>query len=156
MAVQNLSSHQGPSICRVKNNLQYPILKLLPKTAQNYIMDHLTQQSINGRSSVCVSHTGTYTKLLYTNKGPSRPSLLESSFWFDTIFLGVRLKFFKCIFVRLSFYLNSEDPDEMSQCAAFHPGLHCLLKYPFRGFLYTKGLQSTGMPTIFGPDLDPN
>ena len=69
MAVQNLSSHQGPSICRVKNNLQYPILKLLPKTAQNYIMDHLTQQSINARSSVCVSHTGTYTKLLYTNKG---------------------------------------------------------------------------------------
>ena len=70
---------------------------------------------------------------------------MESSFWFDTIFLGVRLKFFKCIFVRLSFYLNSEDPDEMLQCAAFHPGLHCLLKYPFRGFLYTKGLQSTGM-----------
>ena len=23
------------------------------------------------------------------------------------------------------FYLNSVDPDKMSHCAAFHPGLHC-------------------------------
>ena len=27
---------------------------------------------------------------------------------------------------------HSEDPDEMSHCAAFHHGLHCLSKYPFR------------------------
>ena len=34
---------------------------------------------------------------------------------------------------------NSADPDEMQHNAAFHPGLHCLPKYPFRGFQYTKG-----------------
>ena len=34
---------------------------------------------------------------------------------------------------------NSVDPDEMLQNAAFHLGLHCLEKYPFRGFLPTKG-----------------
>ena len=34
---------------------------------------------------------------------------------------------------------NSEDPDEMQHYAAFHLGLHCLPKYPFRGFQYAKG-----------------
>ena len=34
---------------------------------------------------------------------------------------------------------NSVDPDEMQHYAAFHLGLHCLPKYPFRGFLYRKG-----------------
>ena len=29
---------------------------------------------------------------------------------------------------------NREDPDEMQHYAAFHLGLHCLPKYPFRGF----------------------
>ena len=29
---------------------------------------------------------------------------------------------------------KSEDPDEMQHYAAFHLGLHCLQKYPFRGF----------------------
>ena len=29
---------------------------------------------------------------------------------------------------------NSADPDEMPLFAAFHQGLHCLLKYPFKGF----------------------
>ena len=36
------------------------------------------------------------------------------------------------------FFLNSVDSDEMPHYAAFHLGLHCLLKYPFRGFPYTK------------------
>ena len=35
---------------------------------------------------------------------------------------------------------NSKDPDEMQHYAAFHLGLHCLPKYPFRGFKYTNGL----------------
>ena len=34
---------------------------------------------------------------------------------------------------------NSADPDEMQHYAAVHLGLHCLPKYPFRGFQYTKG-----------------
>ena len=34
---------------------------------------------------------------------------------------------------------NSSDPDEMQHYAAFHLGLHCLPKYPFRGFQNTKG-----------------
>ena len=29
---------------------------------------------------------------------------------------------------------NSADPDEMPHLEAFHLGLHCLPKYPFRGF----------------------
>ena len=29
---------------------------------------------------------------------------------------------------------NSVDPDEMQHHAAFHQGLHCLPKYPIRGF----------------------
>ena len=34
---------------------------------------------------------------------------------------------------------NSADPDEMQLYAAFHLGLHCVAKDPFRGFQYTKG-----------------
>ena len=34
---------------------------------------------------------------------------------------------------------SSVDPDEMQHSAAFHLGLHCLLKYLFSGFQYTKG-----------------
>ena len=34
---------------------------------------------------------------------------------------------------------NIVDPNEMPHNAAFHLGLHCLPKYPFRGFQYTKG-----------------
>ena len=32
------------------------------------------------------------------------------------------------------------DPDEMQHCAASHQGLHCLPKYPLRGFPVYKGL----------------
>ena len=32
---------------------------------------------------------------------------------------------------------NSADPDEMSHYGAFHLCLHCLSKYPFRGFWFT-------------------
>ena len=35
---------------------------------------------------------------------------------------------------------NSADPDEMPHHAAFHLGLHCLQMYPFRDFLFYKGL----------------
>ena len=36
-------------------------------------------------------------------------------------------------------FTNSVDPDEMPHNAAFHLGLHCSSKYPFRGFPYTEG-----------------
>ena len=37
-------------------------------------------------------------------------------------------------------HANSVDPDEMlHNNAAFHLGLHCLPKYPFRGFQNAKG-----------------
>ena len=36
-------------------------------------------------------------------------------------------------------FTNSADPDEMLHYAAFHEGLHCLSKYPFRGFPFSKG-----------------
>ena len=35
---------------------------------------------------------------------------------------------------------NRADPDEMQHYAAFHPCLHCLPKYLFRGFPVYKGL----------------
>ena len=38
------------------------------------------------------------------------------------------------------FLANSSDPDEMPLNAAFHLGLHCLLKYAFSGFWSLKGL----------------
>ena len=34
---------------------------------------------------------------------------------------------------------NSADPDEILHYAAFHLGLCCLPKYPFRGFQSLKG-----------------
>ena len=34
---------------------------------------------------------------------------------------------------------NRADPDEMPHLAAFHLGLHCLLKYLLRSFQPTKG-----------------
>ena len=38
-------------------------------------------------------------------------------------------------FLKVCFNLaNSVDPDEMQHYAAFHLGLHCLHKYPSRGF----------------------
>ena len=40
------------------------------------------------------------------------------------------LSLLKIVFV----LANSADPDEMLHIAAFHQGLHCLLKYPFIGF----------------------
>ena len=33
---------------------------------------------------------------------------------------------------------NGVDPDEMLHFATFHLSLHCLLKYLFTGFQYTK------------------
>ena len=34
---------------------------------------------------------------------------------------------------------NRADSNEMPLSVTFHMGLHCLPKYPFRGFQYTKG-----------------
>ena len=34
---------------------------------------------------------------------------------------------------------TSADSDEMQHYAAFHLGLHCLPKYPFRSFQYVNG-----------------
>ena len=36
-------------------------------------------------------------------------------------------------------FTNTVDPDEIMHNVAFHLGLHCLQKYPFIGFPYTKG-----------------
>ena len=39
----------------------------------------------------------------------------------------------------LSKLCNSADPDEMQHSAVFHLGLHCLPKYHFQVYQYTKG-----------------
>ena len=72
--------------------------------------------------------------------------LIHSSIWFDTKsleqFIIVHIKWTKVRFVSVKVVFtiaNSVDPDEMLQNAAFNLGLHCLEKYPFRGFLSTKG-----------------
>ena len=71
----------------------------------------------------------------------------------DTVSMGLPIMYFKRSQVEFLIYdvflslkvvfilVNSSDPDEMQHYAAFHLGLHCLPKYPFRGFQYTKGLQ---------------
>ena len=41
---------------------------------------------------------------------------------------------------------NSEDPDEMPSCAAFHPGLHCLLKYLSIGIKNENGSIKIRIP----------
>ena len=76
---------------------------------------------------------------------------MDSSFWFYTIHLGWSIvyiewsqviisNFFHIFSLLIDFVLGSSaDPDEMQQCMTFHLGLHCLPKYPFRGFRYTKG-----------------
>ena len=43
------------------------------------------------------------------------------------------------IFTIVLILANSADLDEMQQYAAFHLGLRCFKRYPFRGFSYTKG-----------------
>ena len=49
---------------------------------------------------------------------------------------GYNLKKKYCIFLSEDFFTfsNSVDPDEMQHYVAFNQGLHCLLKYPFKGF----------------------
>ena len=68
----------------------------------------------------------------------------------DTICMGLPIVYLKGsqveflnydVFLSLKVILtfaNSADQDEMQRKAAFHLGLHCLPKYPFRGFQYTK------------------
>ena len=41
---------------------------------------------------------------------------------------------------------NSVDTDEMKQYAALHLDIHCLSKYPFKGFQYTKGYKCIHYP----------
>ena len=82
------------------------------------------------------------------------------SIHFDTIskelpivhFKGSNEEFFKCYvivyFVSLNVVLilaNNVDPDEMQHYAAFHLGLHCLRKYPFRGRPVHEGLNEQAL-----------
>ena len=45
----------------------------------------------------------------------------------------------------MKYFCHNEDPDEMLHFVAFHLGVHCLQKYPFRGFQYTKGSGSMSL-----------
>ena len=48
----------------------------------------------------------------------------------NIVFLSLKIDFVLVI---------SADSDEMPHYVTFHLGLHCLSKYPFRGFWSTKG-----------------
>ena len=41
--------------------------------------------------------------------------------------------------LKMAYSADPDKSDEMQHYAAFHLGLHCLPKYPFRGFQNTKG-----------------
>ena len=41
--------------------------------------------------------------------------------------------------LKIDFVLANSVDDKMLHKMAFHLGLHCLSKYPFRGFWYTEG-----------------
>ena len=43
---------------------------------------------------------------------------------------------------------NSADPDEMTHRVTFHLGLPCSIKYPIRGFWYTKGIQRLNISKV--------
>ena len=43
---------------------------------------------------------------------------------------------------------NSADQYEMTHRVTFHLGLPCSIKYPIRGFLYTKGIQRLSISKI--------
>ena len=43
---------------------------------------------------------------------------------------------------------KSADHDEMAHHVAFHLGLPCSIKYPIRGFWYTKGIQRLNISYI--------
>ena len=77
---------------------------------------------------------------------------MDSFFWFYIIHLGRSIRYIEGSHVIISkkycihfsedrFFVlaNSADPDEMLHFVSFNLGLHCLPKYPFRGFWYTKG-----------------
>ena len=76
---------------------------------------------------------------------------MDSSFWFDTINMGLSIVHIKgcpvIIFLKYCFFCpkivftftNSVDPDKMQHYTAFYLGLHCLQKYMFRGFRNIKG-----------------
>ena len=43
---------------------------------------------------------------------------------------------------------NSADPDEMTHHVAIYLGHPCSIKYPIRGFWYTKGIQRLNISYI--------
>ena len=48
-------------------------------------------------------------------------------------------RFIVFLSLKIDFVLANSEDDEMLHNVAFHLGLHCLSKYPFRGFWYTEG-----------------
>ena len=71
----------------------------------------------------CIKQLSVFT----TYFGSSFEWLLKTGF---TVYLSLKV---------VLILANSADPDEIQRYAAFHLCLHCLFKYPFRGFQHTKG-----------------
>ena len=71
---------------------------------------------------------------------------MDASFWFNTNDLRwsivnvegsdytFQIKYCFSFFEDLIVSANSVEPDEMPHYAAFHQGLHCLLKFTFRSY----------------------
>ena len=66
-------------------------------------------------------------------------SIFVRDYWFIVINeLPVSSSKLRFTLVSLNTLTNSADSEEMQHSVAFHLGLHCLPKYPFRKFQYTK------------------
>ena len=50
------------------------------------------------------------------------------------------MKYSSVLKILLFIIANSADTNEILHFVAFHPDLHCLPNYPFRGFQNTRGL----------------
>ena len=69
---------------------------------------------------------------------PSTAALVDYSYWFDSINLGLsivynfQIKLYSLSLKIISVIPNSVDPDEIRHNMAFHLSFHCLPKYAFR------------------------
>ena len=71
--------------------------------------------------------------------GSDKQTLDSPSYISRVVRLELKKHFVLFFLIIIFTFTNSVVTEEMQQYAAFHLGLHCLQKYPFRSLTYTKG-----------------